>query len=202
MKLFYAQASPFARKVLVTAHETGLAPRIELVATATSGPTAPELVAHNPLGKVPTLVTDEGESFYDSPVICEYLDTLHGGTRLFPGEGRARWQALRWQALGDGIMDAAVSLRYEQLRPEGEKSPAWQERQKGKILASARALEGEMAELAATPLGIGHIAIACALGYVDFRMPEIDWRQGNAGLADWIASFAARPSMAATAPRG
>ncbi len=198
--LRYSGGSPFARKVRVVAHEIGLARMIEEI------PSHPwkapdDLKALNPLGKIPTLVTEDGFALFDSAVICEYLDTLHDGPKLIPPLGAARWEALRAQALGDGVMDAAVLWRVEitQRKDQGP-TPGWVERQKGAILRSLDMLERGEAVLAGPPT-IGLIAVACALGYLDYRFGVLNWRDGRSRLAAWHAAFAARPSMIATAPK-
>jgi glutathione S-transferase len=199
MQLHYNIASPFARKVLAVAIETGLDERIERVKRLMT-PVAPDalLNADNPLGKIPCLVTD-GMALYDSPVICEYLDSLHHGARMFPS-GPARWTALRRQALADGIMDAAVLTRYETfLRPQEVRWDAWIDSQKQKFLRALDALEFEGASLGV--VDIGTLAIACALGYLDFRFPDDDWRAGRPRLAAWLEQFAQRPAIANTAPQ-
>ncbi len=199
MKLLYAQASPYARKVLVLAHETGLFSRLDVVVAAASptGP-APEVKGHNPLGKIPALVLDDGTALYDSRVICEYLDGLSTGTRLFP-EGPARWDALTRQALADGLLDAALLIRYERvLRPETLRWDAWEAGQTAKIVAALDRIETIVADMPL--LDIGTAAIACALGYLDFRFPDLDWRGGRPAAAAWYAVFERRPSMTATAP--
>jgi glutathione S-transferase len=201
MRLHFNVASPFARKVMTVAIETGQAGEIETV-TRMMTPVAPvaELNADNPLGKLPCLVTDEGLALYDSRVICEWLDGRHDGPRLFPAAGPARWTALRRQALGDGIMDAGVSVRYETfLRPEARRWVQWVAGQKLKIARALDALEGEAAGFGATD--IGTISIGCALGYLDFRYAADDWRAGRPGLSAWFEVFARRPSMAETAPQ-
>lgn len=198
MKLRYSATSPFARKVEVTAQELGLGGKVERIATNAWDPKT-DLGRINPLGKVPALVTDDGMVLYDSPVICEYLDSLVGG-RLFPPSGADRWTALRRQALGDGLMDAAVSARLESQRPAGEKSEKWIERQKAAVQRALDELEAEAPELG-EPVTIGHISIACALGYLDFRFASDNWRQGRKQLAEWYARFAERPSMVATVPQ-
>lgn len=203
MKLRHSPTSPFVRKVMVLAHEAGLAGRIETVPTA-PGADEETLARDNPLGKVPALVTDDGAVLYDSAVICEYLDSLHDGVRAFPAAGAARWTALCRQALADGILDAAVLRRYEELRPAAQQSAEWIERQQRKVARGLDALEADAAAggLAgpAGPLSIGDIAVACALGYLDLRYPGEDWRGGRPALAAWYAGAAKRPSMAATAP--
>jgi glutathione S-transferase len=201
MKLLYAPASPYARKVLAVAHETGLIDRIE-VATAATAPTgaAPDVAPHNPLGKVPTLLLDDGTSLYDSRVICEYLDARTTGPRLFP-DGEGRWDALTRQALGDGLLDAALLTRYERvLRPEALRWDAWDGGQVAKIAAALDRIEAVVADM--PPLDIGAVAIGCALGYLDFRFPDLAWRDGRPAAAAWYAVFEARPAMVATAPRG
>lgn len=203
MKLFVSAASPFVRKVLVQAHESGLADRIELIDLSSSGlaPTAPvaELDARNPLGKIPALVLADGRTLYDSRVIAEYLDTLHEGPPLLPASGPERFTVLRRVALADGICDAAVLGRYESvLRPEHLRWDAFLEGQLGKI---RRAL----AALALEPLGddpdLGTIAVAVALAYLDLRWADHDlWRSAHPELVEWYERFAERPSMKATAP--
>jgi len=201
LQLHYNVASPFVRKVMAVAIETGLSDRIEPVKRLPS-PVAPvrELVADNPLGKIPCLVTDDGSALYDSRVICEYLDSLHHGPKMFPPAGAARWTALRRQALGDGIMDAAVLTRYETfLRPEDVRWEAWIDNQKQKFRRGLDALEFEGPSLGV--VDIGTIAIACALGYLDFRFAGEDWRAGRPRLGAWFEQFAQRPSIATTGPQ-
>lgn len=201
MKLHYNPASPYVRKVRVFAIETGLADRIELVPEKVS-PVDPnrDVVADNPLGKIPALVTDDGHALYDSRVICEYLDSLHGSTRMFPERGEARWSALRRQALADGMCDAAVITRYETaMRPEELRWPAWIENQMLKFRRAADVMEHEVEALAGT-IDIGTITLACALGYLDFRYPDEGWRDTRPNLATWFSAFDERPSMRETAP--
>jgi glutathione S-transferase len=201
MQLHYNLASPFVRKVIAVAIETGLFERIEPVKRLPS-PVAPvaALNADNPLGKIPCLLTDDGMALYDSRVICEYLDSLHHGPKMFPPSGAVRWTALRRQALADGIMDAGVLTRYETfLRPQEARWDAWIDNQKQKWRRSLDALEAEAASL--DVVDIGTIAIACALGYLDFRFADDDWRAGRPRLAAWFEQFARRPSIATTGPQ-
>ena len=158
-----------------------------------------ELMKDNPLSKIPTLVLDDGTAIYDSPVICEYLDALDGTPKLFPQEPKARIAALRRQALGDGFLDLLVLLRDERARTQPSDAH----------LASAAARKDRGAcdiwsakrkRSPPTPFGIGHIAIGCALSYLDFRYADEDWRKGHLHLANWHAAFAARPSVRATQP--
>ncbi|HLJ62472.1 MAG TPA: glutathione S-transferase N-terminal domain-containing protein [Stellaceae bacterium] len=203
MKLRYSPTSPYVRKVMVVALETGLAERIERIPTAVA-PTKPneEMARENPLVKVPSLTTDDGLVLYDSPVICDYLDTLHPGTKLFPPAGKARWLALRQQALGDGILDAAILGRYEALRPKEYQWQEWTDGQLRKVRGALKALEMELesGEFGGA-LHIGQIAVGCALGYLDFRYQSEGWRTRHRRLATWFDGFQARKSMELTIPR-
>jgi glutathione S-transferase len=199
MKLRISNASPYARKCLVVAIEAGIDDRIEPVPTAPFDP-ASDLPRDNPLGKIPVLVTDGGESLYDSPVICEYLDSLHGGRRLVPAAGGERWAQLRLHALGDGILDAAVAMRIEtSLRPEDKRWPQWIERQQAAIARALDVLEAECGDWGGDFL-IGQIAVAAALGYLDFRIGR-EWRAARPQLAAWFAEASGRRSMAASEPK-
>jgi len=197
MKLHWSPRSPFVRKVMIVAHERGLVDRITCVRTvaAMTKPHA-ELMKDNPLSKIPTLVLDDGTVLYDSRVICEYFDGLDGAPKLFPVEPKARLTALRRQALGDGFLDLLVLLRNEGERahPSDVHRTSWAAR-KTAILDS---LEREAEALTATPFSIGHVAIGCALCYLDFRFADDDWRNGRRHIANWHAAFAARPSVRAT----
>ena len=198
MKLRMSTTSPFARKVRMVAIEAGLEARVELV------PTAPwaadtDLPADNPLCKVPALITDGGEALYDSPVICEYLDSLHGGRKLIPPAGGERWRHLRLQALADGITEAAVAVRVETfMRPEDKRWPKWSERQMVAVGRGLDALDRECADWGDEFL-IGQVSAICAVAYVEFRALT-DWRAGRPALAAWYDSCARRPSVAATVP--
>ncbi len=199
MQLHSSPTSPYVRKVRVLLLETGLDAQVEQAVRAVT-PTTPnaDLNIDNPIGKVPALLTDDGMALYDSPVICEYLDSLHDGPKMFPAPGVARWRALRRQALGDGVLDAAILGRYESsLRPAEKQWPDWLEAQMVKVERSLDAMQGEAAALADTA-DIGTITFACALGYLDFRYGEMGWRSGRPDLADWYDRFAQRPSMQAT----
>ena len=201
MKLRYSPASPYVRKVSVTALELGLGERIENLPTDTGDKSLSEV---NPLGKVPALTTDDGDTLCESPVICEYLDAL-AGPKLFPPAGPARWRALNLAALGDGVMDAALARLLEvRLRPEGQRSEGIMKHQKGKIgrtldLLERQAAEGALAE--GESVTIGEVCLGVALGYLDFRFDADRWRDGRPALAGWYEGFAARPSMQATMPK-
>ncbi len=198
MRLYYAGASPYARKVRVVIAEKGLDHRVEAVRCNPFDDPA-ELKAANPLIKVPSLVIDDGAVLYDSPVIAEYLDALGPDNRLIPDAGPARWEALRRQALGDGLLDAAFSIVMERRRPETERSESWLARWCAAIERSLDAIEAETGRLP-DALGIGQIAFGAALGYLDFRLPDLDWRAGRPRAAAWFAAFSERPSMIATRP--
>ena len=200
VKLFYAATSPFVRKCLVAAHELGLRDRLELL------PAAPHpvnrdrtIVAHNPLGKVPTLIADDGTVLYDSRVICEYLNALGDG-RLIAPQGPARWRALTEQSLGDGIMDAAVLARYEAtVRPEGLRWQDWTVGQLDKVTCGLAEIERRAPGLA-DRVDVGTIAVGCALGYLDLRFASLAWRERCPDTAVWFERFAARDSMSSTRP--
>ncbi len=198
LTLRYSPASPFVRKVLVFADEAGLADRIERVATDVWAPDT-DIFRDNPLGKVPTLVSEDG-TFVGSLLCCEYLDSLQAGRRLIPSAPAERWPVLRRHALADGIIEAAVAYVVEQLRrPPAFVHQGFLDRQADKIRRALDALEaqagafGQGADLATVTLG-------CALGYLDFRLPALDWRRARPALTHWEADFGARSSMVATRP--
>jgi glutathione S-transferase len=198
MQLYWSSRSPFVRKVMVTAHELGLAGRIRTERTVVSAVAPnPQVMAVNPLNKIPTMILDDGTALYDSRVICEYLDTLHAGPKLFPADAGARWATLRRQALGDGLMEVIVLRLGEQNRPPATQSEKHLSAYQLKIATALDRLESEAQDLAG-PLGIGHIAVACALGHLDFRFAADNWRAARDKLARWYGEFARRPSMQAT----
>ena len=199
MKLYYSTTSPYVRKVYVCAIELGLDEKLELIFT-NPWEKDDKLLADNPLSKVPTLITDDGVVLYDSPVICEYLDTVHGGGVLIPASGTEHWNELRLQALGDGILDAAVLRFLERKRPNSQQSNQWDGIQQSAIQRALESLESKVNEWKAD-VTIGQIAVACALGYLDFRFAEDNWRQGQPGLTGWFETFAQRESMQATVPK-
>jgi glutathione S-transferase len=195
LKLYTNAASPFARKARVIAHELGVT--LECINTM---PFQDESFRRiNPLGKIPALVLDDGSVLIDSPVICEYLNHVGGG-KFFPGmslfrHSSGRWKALGLAALGDGIAEAAVGWIVESRQePPNQKIQA---RHMGAVMAGLDALE--RSKFAKDPT-IGEISVACALGYVDFRMPELDWKSSRPKLSSWYAQFCEYPSMKATAP--
>ncbi len=197
MKLFYSTASPYVRKVMVLLCEVGLDDRVERV-PAIVNPVRRELnvARHNPTGHIPTLLLDNGEVLFDSRVICEYLDSLHTHPQMHPGDFQARIRMQTLHALADGILDAAVLVRFEQaLRPEQFRWPEWIDGQWDKVMTSLDVLENTWLHYLRTKLDMGVIAVGCALGYLDFRFPDRPWRDSHPGLAAWHAEFAARPSM-------
>ena len=154
----------------------------------------------NPQSRLPTLRLADGTVIYDSVVICEYLDTLHDGEKLFPANWPERLVALRRHALGDGMLDTMLMWRGEVLRPAGKQSIKHMQAWRLKTNVSVDMLEEEADALAASRFSIGHIAIGVALGYIDFRFPELAWRNGHPRLTKWYETFAARPSVKATEP--
>ena len=200
MRLFHSPTSPFVRKVVVVLHEAGLLDEVELVPSGGT-PIAPGTlpIARNPLGKVPALERDDGAALYDSRVICRYLDAK-AGAGLYPEAPRV-WETLTLEATGDGMLDAALLMVYEgRVRPEDLRYAPWVEAQWSKVDRSLDAIEARWMAHLAGPLDIGHIAVGCALGYLDLRQPGRDWRAGRPALAAWEARFSARPSMQATRP--
>jgi len=202
MKLLFAPTSPFVRKVMVCAHLTGQAGRIELLDSAAHPiKRDPRIAAHNPLAKVPTLILEDGQALYDSRVICEYLASQAGAGWLFPASGVDRWTALSRQALGDGLLDAALLARYElTARPPEFQWPTWREALLTKVTACLASIEATASELAHDEPSIGEITIGCALGYLDFRFPELDWRARCSTAARWNEAFQNLPAMQATRP--
>jgi glutathione S-transferase len=196
MRLRHTPASPFGRKVLVCAHEKGIAAQITVIPTTPSSDL--DLRQDNPLGQIPTLITDDGEALFDSTVICQNLELMAPEPALYPAAPAALMRALRLQALGDAVCDAAVARRMESQRSEGERSAAHLERLGGRIERALDWLELRLEELTGPP-DIGRIAVACGLGYLDLRFAHEPWRDPRPKLAAWFGSFAARPSMQATA---
>lgn len=194
MKLAFSPASPYVRKCWMVAILRGIDSKIELWKVPTS---APELAAQNPLSKIPTLITDDGEVLYDSPVIAEYLDSVGDAPRLIPAEGPARWKALTLAALGDGILDATQPRRREVALPQDDGRKEYIAGQQAKVTRALDALEKESLGDLKT---IGDIAVACALGYLDFRYPHEPWRPGHPTLEAWYARVLALPAMQRSMP--
>ena len=201
MKLYWSNASPYARKVRMVIAEKALGALVEEISVDVFAD-PPELLAVNPLGKIPALTMDDGLGLFDSPTICAFLDAhpQGRGPRLQPQSGPERWMVMRAEALGDGIADLAFALRQEGLKPEGEKSPTSARRSRGQLL---RSLDAVLPALQTLPEGMtqGHIALAVALGYLDFRHADVAWRERRAELSAWFEQLSTRPSIAATAPQ-
>ncbi len=199
MKLYHSPTSPFVRKVMVTLHLTGQLDTVALV-PGSGTPTAPNeaTVGANPLGKIPCLVTDEGESLFDSRVICRYLDwRAQGG--LYP-DGAALFPVLTAEALSDGIMEAGLLATYEwRLRPEEIRYQPWVDGQVAKLNRGVDALE-RTALVHGGPTNAATVAAGCALGYLDYRFPDLGWRERCPTLAAWYAGFSETPPMQATTP--
>jgi glutathione S-transferase len=198
MLLHWSPRSPYVRKVLITAQETGIADRIQKVRTvvASSEPNT-ELMKENPQSRLPTLRLADGTAIYDSVVICEYFDSLHGGGKLFPASWPERLVALRRHALGDGMLDTMLMWRAEQLRAPEHQSIKHMQAWKLKTIVSVDMLEQEATALEASRYSIGHIALGVALSYIDFRFPELEWRNGHPRLSAWHGTFATRPAARA-----
>jgi glutathione S-transferase len=199
MKLHWSPRSPFVRKVMLAAHELGLTDRLDCVRTLVQF-TVPHLglLNDNPLGKLPTLVAEDGALIYDSPVVIEYLDSLDGKPRLYPTERTARFTALRRQSLGDGMMDFLLLWLFERSKPEAQQTPDLIAAFRIKLAACLDALEAEADELTAGGFDVGHLTIGVALGYIDFRFAAEAWRTDHPKLAAWHESFRQRPSAQAT----
>jgi len=197
MKLHWSPRSPFVRKVMVAAHELGVADRISTVRTVVAmDKVAPELLPDNPLGKIPTLVLEDGTILYDSAVIIEYLDSLVGGGRMIPAGGAARFLELRRHALATGFLDLLILWRAERAK---EAPPAaLLDAFATKADSALRAVDAEIGAIAASPVGIAQITFAIAGDYMDFRFGDLGWRDRAPRFAAWQAHFRERPSMLAT----
>ncbi len=198
MKLIYSNTSPYSRKVRMVVIEKGLDEQVEMVACNPFNDAA-MLKDANPLAKVPVLILDEGNALYDSPVICEYLDTLLPNTCLIPKTGPLRWEVLRWQALADGILDSAYNVVMEQRRAEHEQSSYWLVRWQTGIKQALDEADARIQTLPET-INLAHLAIISALGYLDFRLPSLAWQAGHASLAAWFKGLAPRLSVTRTRP--
>lgn len=200
MKLVASYTSPYARKVRIVMTEK----RIECEFVPENVWSADTQVGlYNPLGKIPVLVLDDGLSLYDSRVITEYLDGLTPVSRLIPENGRDRVLVKRWEALGDGITDAAIAVFLERKRPEAQQSKEWIDRQLGKVDAGIAAAARELGDkdfCHGTAITLGDISLGCCLLWLEFRLPQIKWRESHPGLKAWIEKIEARPSFAETVP--
>lgn len=202
MTLFHNPASPFVRKVLVLLHETGQQERVALQ-TVLVTPINPieQLNDGNPLGKIPALRLADGSVIHDSRVIFDYFDYQHVGNPLIPRDGSARWRRLTLASTADGIMDASVVVRYETaLRPAEMHWEQWLEEQRNKIRRALDMLEQDAIAELASHFDVAAISVACALGYLDYRHPDLEWRSSHPKLAAWYTEVCLRPSMLATQP--
>ena len=199
MKLFYSPLSPYVRKVMVVAHELGLTEKIEIEAQGgTPTDPNPAIVAANPVGKIPVLMTDDAGALFDSRVICRYLNALAGGSLY--GTGSGEWPIIGREALAEGMIDAALLAAYEaRLRPPEIHYAPWVDGQRAKVMQGCVAFEARLGEMSGA-LSIDQIALGCALGYADFRHADLGWRDQCPGLAKWYEGFVERPSMQATLP--
>jgi glutathione S-transferase len=196
VKLYYSPTSPYVRKVIACAIVRGLESRIEKHTTNPHASPA-DLVADNPLSKVPCLVTDDGMSLFGSQLICEYLDSVGDALPLFPSHGATRWRALKFQSLGDGILDAAVPCRGEQGKPAETARDAQIARFKAAMSRAVGALESDPPH---KHIDIGSITVGCALGYLDFRFSSDPWREGHPALSAWYQEFSRNQALRETAP--
>ncbi|CAI8752805.1 glutathione S-transferase [Pseudomonas sp. IT-196MI5] len=203
MTLYHNPLSPFVRKVMVLLHETGQQDRVALQ-TSVLTPVNPDLtlIDDNPLSKIPALRLADGNVIHDSRVILDYLDQQHVGNPLIPREGSARWRRLTLASLADGIMDAAVLVRYEvALRAPEKHWDEWLDGQREKIRRALALLEKDAIAELTCHFDVAAISVACALGYLDLRHPDLDWRTANPQLAAWYFEVSQRPSMIATMPK-
>ncbi|WP_431701093.1 glutathione S-transferase [Pseudomonas sp. BR20] len=202
MTLFHNPASPFVRKVRVLLAETGQQDRVALhVCMPTPVNPDAHLVQDNPVGKIPALRLADGTVLHDSRVILDYFDHQHVGNPLIPRDGSARWRRLTLASMADGIMDAAVLVRYETaLRPAEKHWAPWLDEQRNKIRRALAELEQDAIAELTSHFDIASISVACALGYLDFRHPDMQWRSDNPKLAAWYAEVSQRPSMLETQP--
>lgn len=198
MKLFYSATSPYSRMVRLVVLEKGMQDKVELM-LCNPFEDAQTLKTVNPLGKVPVLVLDDGDALYDSPVICAWLDNQSAFNPLIPETGKAHWRVRRCEALADGILDAAYNTVMERRRPEGERSMNWIQNWTGEITNALVMVEADVNDLGDS-VTLAHLAFATALGYLEFRLPEIEWRDNGPATAAWYDIFRKRASMCETQP--
>ena len=200
MKLIGSLTSPYVRKIRIVLAEKKIDYDLVLDSPWVE---ANQVAALNPLGKVPVLVLEDASTLYDSRVIAEYLDTVAPNNRLIPSSGRERISVKRWEALADGVLDAAVAAFLESRRPDGERSPSWIDRQRGKIAQALQAMSDELGEQSwchGNTLSLADIAVGCALGYVSFRLTDIPWGKRYPNLAHLYEKLMQRSAFAETVP--
>jgi len=199
MKLYGTPRSPFARKIRIILAEKNIA--CELVVTRGSTPDSP-VPALNPLGKVPTLQRDDGRALYDSPVIAEYLDGIGSGPKLIPEDFESRIEVRRWEALGDGVTEAIVAVNHERLEPiEKQHNTEWFAKRQAKITLGLALMERDLGSrdwCFGDRFTLADIAVGYALGYLDFALPEVEWRSKHPALAKLAQRLNARPSFSST----
>jgi glutathione S-transferase len=201
MTLLGSLRSPYCRKVMIFAHELGLTPPLELVAaTVGSGLINATVQRWNPLAKVPVLITADGQSVYDSLVICLYLERLCGQRQAVAADTVSMLHVMQWHALGQGLTDVLLQWSRERARPEPKRTDGYAPALEAKVSSAIDAFAQMTVSLDAAPFGLGHAAITSALGYLDFRYQEVDWRADHPRLRDWFARCMARPSCASTKP--
>jgi glutathione S-transferase len=198
MKLYCSKTSPYARKVRIAVEELGLGEQVEEIIADPFNP-PPELLAANPLSKIPTLVTDRGESLPDSQVILDYLTHRKTGLATL-SRGAKRWEVLRRTQIADGVIDAAVAIVMEKRRPESIHYIPFLDRQIATIRRALDTLNADAGLLALQTPSVCEITVGAALGYLDFRLPYLEWRKERDALSNWYTVFAQRPSMQKTAP--
>jgi glutathione S-transferase len=206
MKLFWTPASPFVRKVMVSAIELGLRDHIEIHRTywphqwgSRTIDFDPKFITANPIGRIPTLVTETGVAIPESNWICDYLDSLGESRRLLPSHGELRWKCIRMLAVADGGLEAMIARRAESLRKPEEKSLDFIAKQRDRIARCLDCIQAEIGTIEGQ-LNLAQISVGVGCGYMDFRYPEDNWRAGRPRLAAWYETFSKRPSMIQTVP--
>lgn len=199
MKIHWSSRSPFVRKAMIAAYESGVADKLERIpaVVSLSRPNA-EVMRDNPSGMIPTLVRDDGSILFDSLVICEYFDSLALEPKLFPKSGEERWTALKRHALGDNMLDSLLLRRSETMKPEARQTPEWLTTFALKLRNFVDTVETEADALSQTPFNIGHLAIGVALAYADFRFAHTRWREGHPKADAWMQTFLQRESVVNT----
>lgn len=199
MKIYWSSRSPFVRKAMIAAYESGLGDKLERmpVVVSLSKPNA-DVMRDNPAGMIPTLIRDDGSTLFDSLVICEYFDSLAPRPKLFPQSGEARWTALKYHALGDNMLDSLLLRRSEVMKPDARQTPEWLATFAVKLQNFVTVVEAEAERLMSGEFTIGHIAIGVALAYTDFRFGHVNWRDGHPRADAWMKTFLARESVIKT----
>ncbi len=199
MKLYYSNTSPYSRKVRLTIFETNLQSQIEMQLVNPFAANNPELFAANPLGKIPALILDDGQVLYDSPVICHYLNEISESADLLPGKQQSRYQVLCWEALADGLVDAAYNIVMERRRPEPEQSATCMAQWRTEIQRVLQYLEAHISQLD-EPITLAHLSLASAIGYLNFRLSELLDDNHLPKTLAWFQSFNTHLAMQATQP--